>query len=208
MADLEALRRMIMEVVTAAIQPLKETLDVVNADVATLKNDVAVLKKDVTVLKGDVAVLKDDVAVLKEDVAILRGDVVGLKKDVAIVKKAAEGRGIAQIVRLSNAVKGPTDELTRLTVNYKGDPLPDDVPQPSCWAQLAVGGSESVPFLGRRNSWTRDKSRQLLAAYYCEGGGDDTDGEGEYGKKARGRRLAVAELLGVSAIRLQAASFV
>ena len=165
---------------------------------------IAPLILDIRQIKGDVAEVKGDVAQLKGDVTQLKGDVAQLKGDVAQIKSRQEFAASASVIRMSNAIKGPSDHLKAITHNYTGDLLDPALEQPSTWAVLAVGGSECVPLTGAKNTWTREKSKALLAAYFNEGGDSDTDGEGEYGLKARARRVAVAEVMGISASRITA----
>ena len=186
------------------VAELKRDVAELKGDVAELKRDVAELKGDVVLLKGDVAELKGNVVLLKSGVAELKGDVVQLNGNVAELKSRQEFVAYVSVIRLSNAMKGPTDPLKHIIHNYSGETLADTVEQPSMWAELAVGGAETVPMTMVANNWNRKKSKALLAAFYKEGGDSDTDGEGEYGLKARARRIAVAEVMGISASRISA----
>ena len=71
---------MITSIVCSAVQPLREDIGNLRADVTTLREDVSVLKADVTTLKEDVSILKADVTTLKEDVSVLKADVIELKE--------------------------------------------------------------------------------------------------------------------------------
>ena len=101
---------MITSIVCSAVQPLREDIGNLRADVTTLKEDVSVLKADVTTLKEDVSILKADVTTLKEDVSVLKADVSTLKADVIELKetdKRLEARiQMLQTVQEVEIIKG------------------------------------------------------------------------------------------------------
>lgn len=80
--DLQAISALIQPL----IQPLNDSIFLMQKDLTEVKDDVSVMKNDIFSLKTDVAGLKTDVTGLKNDVAGLKTDVARLKTDVAGLK--------------------------------------------------------------------------------------------------------------------------
>ena len=80
--DLQAISALIQPL----IQPLNDSICLMQKDLTEVKDDVSVMKNDIFSLKTDVAGLKTDVTGLKNDVAGLKTDVARLKTDVAGLK--------------------------------------------------------------------------------------------------------------------------
>lgn len=88
---------MLTEIVTKAVEPVRE-------DVAELKKDVAGLKEDVTELKEDVAGLKEEMSAVQEDLTGLQQKVTNLQeasekaqKDMADIRLTLENEVIRGI---------------------------------------------------------------------------------------------------------------
>ena len=80
--DLQAISALIQPL----IQPLNDSICLMQKDLTEVKDDVSVMKNDIFSLKTDVAGLKTDVAGLKTDVARLKTDVAGLKSEMIELK--------------------------------------------------------------------------------------------------------------------------
>ena len=75
-----------LQAISALIQPLNDSIFLMQKDLTEVKDDVSVMKNDIFSLKTDVAGLKTDVAGLKTDVARLKTDVAGLKSEMIELK--------------------------------------------------------------------------------------------------------------------------
>lgn len=80
--DLQAISALIQPL----IQPLNDSIGIMQKNLTEVKDDVSVMKNDIFSLKTDVAGLKTDVADLKTDVARLKTDVAGLKSEIIELK--------------------------------------------------------------------------------------------------------------------------
>lgn len=85
-----------LQAISALIQPLSDSICMMQKDLTEVKDDVSIMKNDIFSLKTDVAGLKIDVAELKTDVAGLKTDVARLKTDVAGLK--------SEMIELKNRV--------------------------------------------------------------------------------------------------------
>ncbi len=90
--DLQAISALIQPL----IQPLSDSIFMMQRDLNTVKGDISIMKNDIFSLKTDVAELKTDVAELKTDVEGLKTDVARLKTDVASLK--------SEMIELKNRV--------------------------------------------------------------------------------------------------------
>lgn len=97
--DLQAISALIQPL----IQPLNDSIFLMQKDLTEVKDDVSVMKNDIFSLKTDVAGLKTDVAGLKTDVTGLKNDVAGLKTDVARLKTDVAGLK-SEMIELKNRI--------------------------------------------------------------------------------------------------------
>ena len=80
--DLQAIRALIQPL----IQPLNDSICLMQKDLTEVKDDVSVMKNDIFSLKTDVAGLKTDVARLKTDVAGLKSEMIELKNRIGCLE--------------------------------------------------------------------------------------------------------------------------
>ena len=80
--DLQAISALIQPL----IQPLNDSIYLMQKDLTEVKDDVSVMKKDIFSLKTDVAGLKTDVAGLKTDVAGLKSEMIELKNRIGCLE--------------------------------------------------------------------------------------------------------------------------
>lgn len=80
--DLQAISALIQPL----IQPLNDSICLMQKDLAEVKDDVSVMKNDIFSLKTDVAGLKTDVARLKTDVAGLKSEMIELKNRIGCLE--------------------------------------------------------------------------------------------------------------------------
>lgn len=107
--DLQAISTLIQPL----IQPLNDSICIMQKDLTEVKDDVSTMKNDIFSLKNDVTDLKIDVAELKTDVAGLKIDVAELKNDVADLKTDVEGLK-TDVARLKADVTGLKAEIIEL----------------------------------------------------------------------------------------------
>ncbi len=80
--DLQAISALIQPL----IQPLNDSICLMQKDLTEVKDDVSVMKNDIFSLKTDVAGLKTDVARLKTDVAGLKSEMIELKNRIGCLE--------------------------------------------------------------------------------------------------------------------------
>ena len=80
--DLQAISALIQPL----IQPLNDSICLMQKDLTEVKDDVSVMKTDIFSLKTDVADLKSDVARLKTDVAGLKSEMIELKNRIGCLE--------------------------------------------------------------------------------------------------------------------------
>lgn len=80
--DLQAISALIQPL----IQPLNDSICLMQKDLTEVKDDVSVMKNDIFSLKTDVAGLKTDVAGLKTDVAGLKSEMIELKNRIGCLE--------------------------------------------------------------------------------------------------------------------------
>lgn len=80
--DLQAISALIQPL----IQPLNDSICLMQKDLTEVKDDVSVMKNDIFSLKTDVADLKTDVARLKTDVAGLKSEMIELKNRIGCLE--------------------------------------------------------------------------------------------------------------------------
>lgn len=80
--DLQAISALIQPL----IQPLNDSIFLMQKDLTEVKDDVSVMKNDIFSLKTDVADLKTDVARLKTDVAGLKSEMIELKNRIGCLE--------------------------------------------------------------------------------------------------------------------------
>ena len=80
--DLQAISALIQPL----IQPLNDSICLMQKDLTEVKDDVSVMKNDIFSLKADVAGLKTDVARLKTDVAGLKSEMIELKNRIGCLE--------------------------------------------------------------------------------------------------------------------------
>ena len=80
--DLQAISALIQPL----IQPLNNSICLMQKDLTEVKDDVSVMKNDIFSLKTDVAGLKTDVAGLKTDVAGLKSEMIELKNRIGCLE--------------------------------------------------------------------------------------------------------------------------
>lgn len=80
--DLQAISALIQPL----IQPLNDSIFLMQKDLTEVKDDVSVMKNDIFSLKTDVADLKTDVARLKTDVASLKSEMIELKNRIGCLE--------------------------------------------------------------------------------------------------------------------------
>lgn len=80
--DLQAISALIQPL----IQPLNDSIFLMQKDLTEVKDDVSVMKNDIFSLKTDVAGLKTDVARLKTDVAGLKSEMIELKNRIGCLE--------------------------------------------------------------------------------------------------------------------------
>ena len=80
--DLQAISALIQPL----IQPLNDSICLMQKDLTEVKDDVSVMKNDIFSLKTDVAGLKSDVARLKTDVAGLKSEMIELKNRIGCLE--------------------------------------------------------------------------------------------------------------------------
>jgi len=80
--DLQAISALIQPL----IQPLNDSICLMQKDLTEVRDDVSVMKNDIFSLKTDVAGLKTDVARLKTDVAGLKSEMIELKNRIGCLE--------------------------------------------------------------------------------------------------------------------------
>ena len=80
--DLQAISALIQPL----IQPLNDSICLMQKDLTEVKDDVSVMKNDIFSLKTDVAGLKTDIARLKTDVAGLKSEMIELKNRIGCLE--------------------------------------------------------------------------------------------------------------------------
>lgn len=80
--DLQAISALIQPL----IQPLNDSIFLMQKDLTEVRDDVSVMKNDIFSLKTDVADLKTDVARLKTDVAGLKSEMIELKNRIGCLE--------------------------------------------------------------------------------------------------------------------------
>lgn len=81
-------------------------------------------------------------------------------------------------------------------------PTDQGLAYPHTLSELLVAGNESLPGKSERNTWSRGKSRALLAFYGEDLSDSEDEVDAELGIRARAKRLRVARVLGITQAQL------
>ena len=99
-------------------------------------------------------------------------------------------------VRMNNSMKANVALLQPFSNDRDGNPWPAAVRQPPTLLDLAVAGNENKPGLSEKPAWNKACSKAFLKAAVVGYDEDGTDGEGEFGDKARTVRIRVIQAVG------------
>lgn len=80
--------RLLSELLDSKLDPIKQDISCLRADVFELRQDMAQAKQDISELKQDMAQAKQDISELKQGIAQLTSRVSVLERDMAEVKTA------------------------------------------------------------------------------------------------------------------------
>ena len=178
--------------VLAALQGILQTVQALDAKVTALDGKVTALNDKMTALDEKVTVLDEKVTAQGARLEGVESSVRMLDSSVRVLNAASAN----ERVRVNNSMKANVALLQPFSNDRDGNPWPAAVKQPPTLLDLAVAGNENKPGLSEKPAWNKACSKAFLKAAVVGYDEDGTDGEGEFGDKARTVRIKVIQAVG------------
>jgi hypothetical protein len=171
-----------------------------NADVlAAILQAALSIDAKVSALDAKVSALDAKVSALDVKVTAQGARLEGVESSVRMLDSSVRVLNAASAnerVRMNNSMKANVALLQPFSNDRDGNPWPAAVRQPPTLLDLAVAGNENKPGLSEKPAWNKACSKAFLKAAVVGYDEDGTDGEGEFGDKARTVRIKVIQAVG------------